>query len=468
MVERVVTMRQTAWERSMEENAQYLEEFNICKSQIPPRFLLKLEERCNADTCQHFFCEFCLWNDLLNNMFHRNEDVVVCPLCFHSQSIALNHVIDCETLRIKRRENALAKFLKLPVDSNAIKMLDRKKNVVSKRELLCSSWSEAVKPSLGTTQTSRRDKFFMYIEKNDSIAFVKGCLDEGIDVLIQNEYGQTALFIAVWRCDARLVGLLLNYGSDPDLTANGGISCLSLAKSKGMREIEYLLNQAGAKKTTINTFWDDGDWLSACFNINLTPQRRTLIPCESDHPGAGSFVVDGCFNDNFIENLVELWRTLPVEEGREKKSEPCSIRSYFCDAQDWIGKVLRHVISVAISSMSESETLEGHRFISVLPRVRFLCYSECGAVLPPHVDLCRIDTDSKRRSTHTFLFYLTNCNSGGETALLSDVAGEGRNIIWASIKPKRGRLLVFPHRCPHEGLAVKDIPKLLIRGEVVM
>ena len=40
------------------------------------------------------------------------------------------------------------------------------------------------------------------------------------------------------------------------------------------------------------------------------------------------------------------------------------------------------------------------------------------------------------------------------------------NII-ASIKPRRGRLLVFPHVCPHEGEFTIDVPKVLLRGEML-
>ena len=31
--------------------------------------------------------------------------------------------------------------------------------------------------------------------------------------------------------------------------------------------------------------------------------------------------------------------------------------------------------------------------------------------------------------------------------------------------PRRGRVLVFPHDCPHAGRPVVDVPKLLLRGE---
>jgi sRNA-binding protein len=38
--------------------------------------------------------------------------------------------------------------------------------------------------------------------------------------------------------------------------------------------------------------------------------------------------------------------------------------------------------------------------------------------------------------------------------------------VLASVSPARGRLLVFPHLCPHEGGVVIDLPKTLIRGEL--
>ena len=36
----------------------------------------------------------------------------------------------------------------------------------------------------------------------------------------------------------------------------------------------------------------------------------------------------------------------------------------------------------------------------------------------------------------------------------------------ADVKPVRGRLLVFPHDCPHAGRPVVDAPKLVLRGEL--
>lgn len=41
------------------------------------------------------------------------------------------------------------------------------------------------------------------------------------------------------------------------------------------------------------------------------------------------------------------------------------------------------------------------------------------------------------------------------------------NIV-ATVRPQRGRLLLFPHLCPHAGQIVVDVPKLLLRGEAFL
>ena len=75
-------------------------------------------------------------------------------------------------------------------------------------------------------------------------------------------------------------------------------------------------------------------------------------------------------------------------------------------------------------------------------------------------------------STHTFILYLSDCTSGGETCLLHSLPGRHFKLtpeanMLAEIKPKLGRLLVFPHICPHSGATVTEVPKLLLRGEMI-
>ena len=42
----------------------------------------------------------------------------------------------------------------------------------------------------------------------------------------------------------------------------------------------------------------------------------------------------------------------------------------------------------------------------------------------------------------------------------------GRSIEHIAEGDMRGRLLLFPHRCPHLAAACVDVPKILLRGEV--
>ena len=105
--------------------------------------------------------------------------------------------------------------------------------------------------------------------------------------------------------------------------------------------------------------------------------------------------------------------------------------------------------------------------------------------MQPHVDLAKRDpSNSIRLSTHTFMVHLADCKTGGETALLSKLAGAAAALdaselsadgkvrtsdeVLAAVSPVRGRLLIFPHACPHAGLPVNSVPKLFLRGELLV
>ena len=108
--------------------------------------------------------------------------------------------------------------------------------------------------------------------------------------------------------------------------------------------------------------------------------------------------------------------------------------------------------------------------------MRMLSYETAGGQLPPHVDLIR-RTPAGEKTTHSFLLYLTDCDAGGETLLLEAKRGDarlataggvvaGERATLARAQPRRGRLLLMPHACPHAAAPVEDVPKRLVRGEV--
>jgi 2OG-Fe(II) oxygenase superfamily/Ankyrin repeats (many copies) len=479
VVTRVLEMRKLAWDDESGRDGRR-DECRICSEQIQPDL-----ELCFDAKCQHRFCEPCLWKDIMENLNRRQGDVVICPICERDDKDgkqehqfappSLSHCIPCDpnesaqliSAAHVRKEQSLDAYQRLPVDSKALKRATHtRKRLAKGQDVLCARWSDAVKPSIGQSQSVRLDKFFYFLERNNALPFVAGCLEGGVDVDARNEYGQTALFIAVWKGYVDMVGLLLHYGSNPNAEDGAGVSCMDLARYHGYQEIASVL-QVYEASVSQNC---DTEWI-ALFSGNTasSPSVETLIPWSSDHLGAGSFIIDGMLSDDAVASLIELWKTLPVEPSKKKDSSLCSQRRYYCDVLGIISRYLQSIILEAFENGErDGAEQDQDRSVFVHPHMRYLCYLNSGSVLAPHQDLSRIDVASGRRSTHSFLLYLTDCMHGGETALLVDLSGEGRNQIHSCVKPRRGRLLLFPHRCPHEGLCVDDVPKLLIRGEVYL
>jgi hypothetical protein len=229
-----------------------------------------------------------------------------------------------------------------------------------------------------------------------------------------------------------------------------------------------------------------------------------LIDPSVDHPGAGACIVDDAVSETQLEELRKLWESLPVSECDEisggdatKSHESRRVegedgrgidetsrnkvayrptRHYFCDADGAVRAMLEGCVEAARAALalpggrvesSSTNTTHGRRVppSSVFQNIRFLHYERAGGILPPHVDLCRVDDASGLRSTHTFILYLTECEHGGGTALLKELR-DPKVIVVA--QPRRGRALIFPHLCPHSGLEVISAPKLLLRGEVIL
>lgn len=476
MVKRVVDLRAEAASllTSAGKGSIMIHNCLLCQRDVPCDFVL-----CSDSDCKHTFCEVCWWKDLLRRLplWDDGVDVVQCPVCCstctgssgdntksHSQTDELWYL---SLEPSARAQVSRQKFYALPIDCKALRRQSQKKAKIPECNIICSCWSAAVLPSLGFNQAVRRDKFFGYVEKG-SYYHVKGILVQGIDVGMVNEYGQTALFIAVWNGNARLVQLLLDFGSDPTIQSNGGIAAHSVAAVHGYDTILQLLNQSH--------YAPHCDYMVSLLDhdFQYTQENRCNVtvlvdPSESHDPAAGSFMVDQALSEQVIEKLIELWHNLPLEEAVKKKKGACSVRSYFCDVLGWLRSQLEECAMDngcdKIKGGDECKCGAGEKVL-VWPHMRFLCYQERSTALAKHIDLCRVHPfRSELRSTHTFILYLSDCNEGGETTLLKDIAGEGRTVALASIKPKRGRLLLFPHECPHQGEPVVNVPKLLLRGE---
>jgi hypothetical protein len=413
--------------------------------------------------CNHTFCENCFWQDLLDHIDDRDDgDVVLCPVCGKSACNTVNSSStsdECDGPSDLHRKS-LEKYQALPATSKELKLLPKQKH---RKRALSASWSEAVAQSVGSSQDVRRDKFFNYTERN-AHHYVKGCLVAGVDIDLTNQYGQTCLYITAWRGYTKLVILLLQFGADPTILANGDVSAERACEANGHSDILEKLRQCEGRTCLLN---NDSTFVDAMDRVQepalLRPTLQMLIDTEADHPGAGACVIDDGFSSHFLDAMIDLWQRLPVDYSDTKKNGQnalCSDRSYYCDSQGQLCKLLVNVICLAFEKQFCPP-----RQVMVFPHMRFLHYAHPGSVLAPHVDLSRTDLFGNC-SSHTFILYLNDCESGGETSLLGDLSVADRNEILAKVSPRRGRLLLFPHCCPHEGNGVVDVPKVLLRGEV--
>lgn len=227
-----------------------------------------------------------------------------------------------------------------------------------------------------------------------------------------------------------------------------------------------------------------------------------------------------------LQTLDRLSKKLPVAP---PSKAACSSRSYYCDSEEFVSSALGKVLGSIKQQLSLDLSTSSAKIPSIAyPHTRFLFYEEAGGSLPAHVDLSRTDPITKVTSTHTFILYLSDCENGGETVLLQHIRcgkqdksrinspeekeqqkkyieqqqeralrkeqqrqkygdstddkvkrekdkkkykktkknGDPDSGVLARVSPARGRLLVFPHMCPHEGGVVIDLPKKLIRGEL--
>lgn len=284
-------------------------------------------------------------------------------------------------------------------------------------------------------------------------------MEAGADIDAVNEYGQTALFIAAYHGQHDAVQWLIESRADVERPANGGSTPTRTASANGHIAAMQALVAASAEpgQTTEEELVQKSKAeVLRPGSPRLEAPRGSvtiLIDGQRSCAGAGSCFVDNSFTDTFLTRLEELFKRLPVAE---RIKDSASDRSYYCDSEGWVQRGFAEALQNAgppTAPVSEA-----------LAHMRFLHYAEVGGALPPHVDLARTDI-SGRRSTHTFILYLADCEAGGETVLLERM-DDTKEAVLAEVRPCRGRLLLFPHLCPHLARPTVEVPKLLLRGEM--
>ena len=214
-----------------------------------------------------------------------------------------------------------------------------------------------------------------------------------------------------------------------------------------------------------------------------------LIPSNSPLPGAGAIYCHRVFSQDRSDSTgSEACLLSRLEELREELTPSTmsvnmtATRRFFNDNEEgrdgWVG----HAIVDALTRRHPELGIT-----RVLPDMRFIEYPVgLGAGIAPHIDGIMYDEPTGRESTTSFLLYLTTVEEGGTTTFLAGGKwGDKRNTscsgsrdgergsgsglspveVIAEVAPVRGSILVFPHLQPHEGTAVYDKVKWLLRGD---
>merc|ERR1711920_485291 len=138
-----------------------------------------------------------------------------------------------------------------------------------------------------------------------------------------------------------------------------------------------------------------------------------------NHPAAGSTFIRNALQETALKRLDDLRCSLPLGEPwggvrmlSSGRARGLVAKRYYDESQSenpWVQEAIRELV----------KTVDGRKAV-VLPKFRFLEYKEHEG-MAAHTDGLIQHPVTQQRSTHTFLFYLTDCATGGETAILDSM-----------------------------------------------
>ena len=110
--------------------------------------------------------------------------------------------------------------------------------------------------------------------------------------------------------------------------------------------------------------------------------------------------------------------------------------------------------------------IDGRRLVGFNERWRFYRYQP-GQTFKPHRDGSYMRMTPWEESALTFMIYLNDGMTGGETRFFGDMEQAFRRRPYLSVEPKIGKALVFVHAIWHEGAVVSSGKKYVLRTDVM-
>jgi len=134
-------------------------------------------------------------------------------------------------------------------------------------------------------------------------------------------------------------------------------------------------------------------------------------------------------------------------------------------------RVLVDDVSLAAGLFNRAEPLlpaviEGHGLVGFNERWRFYRYG-AGQTFKPHRDGSYMRPKTWEESQMTFMIYLNDGMTGGETRFFANMEQAFRQCPYLSVQPKAGMALAFIHSIWHEGSVVHSGQKYVLRTDVM-
>jgi hypothetical protein len=134
-------------------------------------------------------------------------------------------------------------------------------------------------------------------------------------------------------------------------------------------------------------------------------------------------------------------------------------------------RVLVDDVTLAAALFSRAEpfvpaNIEEYGLVGFNERWRFYRYQP-GQTFKPHRDGSYMRMKSWEESQMTFMIYLNEGMTGGETRFFADMEQAFLQRPYLSVKPKEGMALIFLHSIWHEGAVVHSGQKYVLRTDVM-
>jgi hypothetical protein len=110
--------------------------------------------------------------------------------------------------------------------------------------------------------------------------------------------------------------------------------------------------------------------------------------------------------------------------------------------------------------------IEGHKLLGFNERWRFYRYDP-GQTFKPHRDGSYMRMKSYEESQLTFMIYLNDGMTGGDTRFFAGMEHVALHRPYLSVQPRKGMALAFLHSVWHEGAVVHSGQKYVLRTDVM-